>query len=140
MDVSRSRLLLALAVAVPLTLAACAPAAVDHAPQSICDLKQHPVYIVGGEVHGLRGIGLKLQNGHGEEVRIGSDGTFIFNSPVDDGSDYAVTIAREPISPVQSCTLDHGHGRINGRDAMEIAVTCTGIGMLAAQGATYERY
>lgn len=82
-------------------------------------------YVVGGEVSGLRGIGLTLKNGRGQEAHIKSDGAFIFNESVEDKSDYVVTIEREPIAPVQSCSLENAMGRVAGRDVMTITVRCT---------------
>jgi hypothetical protein len=82
------------------------------------------VYVVGGEVSGLRGIGLTLKNARGHEVHIKNDGAFIFNESVEDKSDYIVTIEREPIAPVQSCSIDNAKGKVAGKDAMTISIRC----------------
>lgn len=40
------------------------------------------IYMVGGQVTGLRGIGLTLRDGRGEVVKIKNDGSFVFASPM----------------------------------------------------------
>jgi hypothetical protein len=48
---------------------------------------------------GLRGIGLSLKIGNGDEVKIDDDGKFVFGTWATEGSEYDVILAREPISP-----------------------------------------
>lgn len=84
-------------------------------------------YAVGGHVRGLDGIGLTLRSVDGEEVKIEADGKFVFGRRLDDRTAYAVTIVREPISPVQACIVERASGRIEGRNAMDIEVVCSTV-------------
>jgi deoxyhypusine synthase len=52
-------------------------------------------------------LGFKHYKG---EINVDDDGKFVFGSRFENGSDYVVQIAREPISPVQSCVVDRGAG------------------------------
>lgn len=81
-------------------------------------------YVVGGHVRGLEGIGLSLRNSHGDEVAVDDDGKFVFGSRVGNWTEYEVTVAREPISPAQTCTVERAAGRINGKNVMNIDVVC----------------
>ncbi len=111
-----------LAALLPVFAVACAPAAVDQvaAPKP----QIGPSYVIGGHVQGLRGIGLSLKISNGDEVKVDDDGKFVFGTWATEGSTYDVVIAREPISPVQSCVVENGTGRISGKNAMDIVVTC----------------
>jgi len=81
-------------------------------------------FVVGGHVRGLEGIGLSLRSARGEEVRVDDDGKFVFGNRSPNWSEYEVTIAREPISPAQSCTIERASGRINGMNVMNVDVVC----------------
>ena len=109
-----------------LSLTACAPAVMAEAPAAP---GTRPEFVVGGHVTGLRGIGLALRNERGEEIKVDDDGKFVFGSRLGDGSEFAVTIEREPISPVQSCFIARGKGKIAGRNAMDITVLCSDISL-----------
>jgi hypothetical protein len=113
-----------------LTTAGCASSSSSTSPvaPTIVSHKKSAggAYVIGGEVTGLRGIGLTLKSSRGHEVHIKNDGAFIFNESVEDKSDYVVTIEREPIAPLQSCAIERGaKGKVAGRDAMEISIRCT---------------
>jgi hypothetical protein len=116
------KLTLAVAAALAASLVACSPAASHEASSPA---HYGPAYVVGGHVTGLRGIGLSLRGAGGEEVDVTDDGKFVFGALLPDGAAYDVAISREPISPVQSCTVTHGAGKIAGRSAMTIDVVCT---------------
>jgi hypothetical protein len=105
-----------------LLLVACAPAARHDV---LVPLTYGTEYVVGGHVMGLRGIGLTLRDARGAEIKVDDDGRFVFGSRLENGSEYSVQIAREPISPVQTCFVDHGTGKIDGRNAMDLLVLCT---------------
>lgn len=111
-----------------LSLAACTSAPLVGEPSKAAGaspLSYRPEYAVGGRVRGLEGVGLTLRGLHGEVVKIDDDGRFAFGTRLLDGSSYNVTVAQEPISPVQSCVVERGAGRIIGRNALEITVECT---------------
>jgi len=87
-----------------------------------------PNYTVGGQIQGLTGSGLVLQNNEGDDLPISSEnGTLIFTfSPVMiDGSDYTVTVLSQPNNPNQICTVNNGNGTVNGAAVSNVTVTCS---------------
>ncbi len=110
-----------------LSLTGCSAAA-SRAPETARSSHDEPSYreefVVGGHVRGLEGIGLTLRSANGESVTVDDDGKFVFHGRLENWSEYEVTIAREPISPVQSCVVERGVGRINGKNAMTVEVSC----------------
>jgi len=118
--------LLALAFALLVPSVACTSA--TKAPASAPALRASgPSYVVGGHVQGLHGIGLSLKISNGDEVKVDDDGKFVFPTWATEGSSYDVVIAREPISPMQSCSIERGKGHIEGKNAMDILVTCKDV-------------
>lgn len=81
-------------------------------------------FVVGGHVRGLEGIGLSLRTVRGEEVKVDDDGKFVFGNRVANWSEYEVVVAREPISPAQTCVVERGSGRVNGKNVMNVDVVC----------------
>lgn len=73
-----------------------------------------PPRSVGGNVSGLSGTGLVLQNNSGNDLSIGTSGTFTFSASVAEGSPYAVTIKTQPSSPSQTCAVGNGSGTAPG--------------------------
>ncbi|MCA9588582.1 MAG: hypothetical protein KC657_24865 [Myxococcales bacterium] len=105
---------------------ACAPAASAHPePATPTAESYRPAYVVGGRVRGLEGIGLSLRDADGRLLQVDDDGRFAFGTRLEDGTPYAVEIAREPISPVQSCVIVNGKGTISGANAVSVEVVCT---------------
>jgi hypothetical protein len=80
---------------------------------------------VGGTVSGLGGTGLVLQNNGGDDLSISGDGQFHFVTPVASGVDFTVTVAAQPASPAQSCTVSGGSGTVGGGDVATVTVNCT---------------
>ncbi len=80
-------------------------------------------YPVGGNVIGLAGTGLVLQNNDGDSLAINSNGNFTF-TPLTDGSDYKVTVISHPHSPNQICTVTNGTGALSGTNVTDVVVTC----------------
>jgi hypothetical protein len=108
-------------------LVACAPA-VTHGPQALTSTKRpRDEYVVGGRVTGLEGIGLTLRASNGDEVKVDDDGRFAFPTRLEDGTDYEVTLAREPIAPVQRCMVERGAGKVEGKNAVQISVVCATV-------------
>ncbi len=54
-------------------------------------------FTVGGQVTGLTGSGLVLQNNGGDNLTVNQTGTFTFGTPVVTGSPYSVTVLRPRI-------------------------------------------
>ncbi len=89
-------------------------------------------YSVGGTLSGLINGTLTLQNNTGNDLQLTSDGIFEFTTPIDDLSNYAVTVKTNPNVPRQTCVvtggssgLNDGTGQFAGNDYTDIVVTCT---------------
>ncbi|MDZ7791397.1 MAG: cadherin-like domain-containing protein [Xanthomonadales bacterium] len=82
---------------------------------------------IGGEVSGLQGTGLVLQNNGGDNLPISTDGPFTFATPLLDGSAYEVTVLSQPADPAQNCTIDNPSGVVSGSDVSNVQVTCVTI-------------
>lgn len=83
-----------------------------------------PGYTVGGSVSGLTGTGLVLELNGLHELAV-SAGSFVFDHEVPDGDTYNVTVATQPASPLQYCSVAMGTGTIHGEDVTNVAVTCS---------------
>ena len=81
-------------------------------------------FTVGGNVGGLAGTGLVLQINAGDDLAISTDGDFTFNTPLTDGSDYAVSVLTPPTDPDQACNISDGNGTLNGFDITDVAIMC----------------
>jgi hypothetical protein len=79
-------------------------------------------YTIGGNVSGLSGDGLVLQNNGADDLNITADGPFSFTTALQQGSAYAVTIATQPSD--QNCTVSNGSGVLNGADVADVTVGC----------------
>jgi hypothetical protein len=82
-------------------------------------------FTVGGTVTGLSGSGLVLQNG-GATLSVTAKGSFAF-PPVASGTTYDVTVATQPSSPTQSCTVTGGQGLVGGANVTSVQVACTTV-------------
>ena len=81
-------------------------------------------FTVGGNVSGLTGSGLMLQNNGGDYLPIGADGSFTFASTLDDGNAYNVTVFAQPGDPSQTCSVSNGSGNLAGGNVTNVAVDC----------------
>jgi len=81
-------------------------------------------YTVGGQIEGLMGNGLVLQNDGSDDLTISEDGTFSFSPAMINGSDYSVTVLTQPDNPNQTCTVSNGSGTVSGAAVSSVAVTC----------------
>jgi len=81
-----------------------------------------PTYTIGGTVSGLSGT-VVLQNNGEDNLIVTSDGDFTFDTPLDNDSDYAVTVLTEPDG--QACSITHDSGTVSGADVTNVTVTCT---------------
>ena len=79
---------------------------------------------IGGNVVGLLGVGLVLQDNGGNNLPISASGTFSFGTPITNGSTYAVTVLSQPNSPTQTCTVTNGSGTAIG-NVGNIQITCS---------------
>lgn len=79
-------------------------------------------FTVGGNVQGLSGTGLTLQNNGINNLAISADGNFSFSVAFASGSSYSVTIATQPSG--QICSVTNGTGTINGANITNVQVSC----------------
>lgn len=81
-------------------------------------------YRVGGTVSGLTGTGLALRNGV-DTLPISEDGTFMFETAVEEGVTYSVTVDAQPMTPAQTCVVTNGSGTVATNNITDIGVECT---------------
>ena len=80
-------------------------------------------YVVGGQVHGLEADGLILLNNGDDDLEVAADDEwFIFDTELEDGEDYNVTVSVVP--PEHSCDVTNGSGTIEGANVDDIQVRC----------------
>jgi hypothetical protein len=87
---------------------------------------------IGGNVVGLLGIGLVLQNNGADDLAIATSNPFTFKTAVAIGSAYDVTVHTQPTSPKQTCTVTNGSGTASA-NVGNIQVTCS-TGTLSVGG------
>ncbi len=91
-----------------------------------------PTYSVGGNVSGLTGTGLALQNNGADTLSVTADGAFTFTTALADGSAYVVTVSSQPTG--QSCSVSNGSGTIATADVSNVAVTCVAVATYSVGG------
>jgi hypothetical protein len=79
-------------------------------------------FFIGGSVSGLSAPGLVLQNNGGDDLNIMSNGGFVFDEPLTNGSNYAVSISAEPNG--QACSVSNAAGIVAGDDVIDVMVSC----------------
>ncbi len=82
-------------------------------------------HTVSGTVSGLAGTGLVLRSNGTDDLAITADGTFVFTTPIASGAAYAVTVAAQPTSPSQTCTVTGGAGSIGSANVSSVSINCT---------------
>lgn len=82
----------------------------------------NPPRYIGGSVAGLIGM-LVLGNNNNDVLRIINNGSFQFDSTVDDNTDYSVSVLNQPTA--QTCTVSEGTG-VAHADINQIALSCSG--------------
>ncbi len=82
-------------------------------------------YSIGGSVTGLVGSGLVLQDNLGNDLPIGSNGSFTFSALLATGSAYSVTVLTS--SPAQTCAVTNGSGTVAAANITTVQVSCTTI-------------
>ena len=89
-------------------------------------------YSVGGQVTGLIGTGLILQNNGADNLTVTTNGTFTFATPAKNGDAYSITVLVQPSKPSQVCNVTNGAGTVSGNVGLPV-VTCS-TGTLAIGG------
>ena len=82
-------------------------------------------YTIGGKVSGLpEGDQLILLNNETDKLVIEANGLFSFTTPLDDGSQYTITIQAQPKRPNWTCELENDTGILAGMDVTDVIVDC----------------
>jgi alpha-tubulin suppressor-like RCC1 family protein len=81
-------------------------------------------FSLGGNVSGLSGTGLVLQNNDGNNLSINANGSFSFSTTINRGSGYNVTILTQPSNPTQNCAVTNGFGASIIGNVTNIQVAC----------------
>jgi hypothetical protein len=84
-------------------------------------------FSIGGNVHGLTGVGLILTNNGVDNIGIAANGPFKFTTSLANGLPYNVAVVTQPNGPTQSCTLTNNAGTVNGADITNIDVSCVDV-------------
>jgi hypothetical protein len=89
---------------------------------------------IGGTVSGLgTGLNLSITNNGTDSLNITSNGSFTFNTPVQNGSEYNVSIITQPMG--QICSISGGSGVAN-TNVNSISVVCAYLPGAAPQSFT----
>jgi len=82
-------------------------------------------YSIGGRVFGLpENDHVVLLNNEADKFNIEANGFFTFATPLDDGSQYEVTIDTQPKRPNWTCELENAAGVLAGMDVTDVIVDC----------------
>jgi len=87
-------------------------------------------FTIGGNVSGLVGTGLVLQNNGTDDLAINADGSFTFPTATEDGGSYNVSILTQPDGPDEICSISGGAGTISGEIVNDVSVTCVSEDMI----------
>ena len=79
-------------------------------------------YVVSGTVTGLEGQ-LVLQNNSKDDLTISKDGTFRFETNINQNEKFNVETFREPCE--QGCAIENGSGTINGKNIDNVKINCS---------------
>ncbi|MCF6257475.1 MAG: hypothetical protein L3J98_12085 [Gammaproteobacteria bacterium] len=86
-----------------------------------------PNYTVGGQVEGLTGSGLVLQNNGSDNLTISANGVFSFSPTAIDGDEYTVSVLTQPGNPNQICIVNNDNGTIRDAAVSNVTVICSTI-------------
>ncbi|MCB1157295.1 MAG: putative Ig domain-containing protein, partial [Leptospiraceae bacterium] len=83
-------------------------------------------YTMGGTISGFgSGTDLSITDGAGNTLTLPA-GSSTFTFPLrDSGSSYSVTIATQPTSPWQTCTVTNGSGNLTNANITNVSISCT---------------
>ncbi|MFV0542425.1 MAG: Kelch repeat-containing protein [Marinicella pacifica] len=82
-------------------------------------------YLVGVHVNGLLpGNSVILQNNLNDDLTVNHDGSFVFNTLLENRQNYSISIESFPDNPIQFCWVLNGNGIIKARDVENVIVNC----------------
>jgi DNA-binding beta-propeller fold protein YncE len=90
-----------------------------------CGSSPPATYNVGGNVSGLKGSGLVLQDNGGDNLAVQSNGSFAFTTPLATGAAYAVTVLTQPSNPSQTCMVTSSGRTVASSNVTNVSVVCT---------------
>jgi len=80
------------------------------------------LYTIGGTVSGLTGTTLVLQDNGGNNLSVGTNGSFTFTNSVASGYTYSVTVLAQPTG--QFCTVTNGSGTASA-NVTNVQIACS---------------
>ncbi|HUW75535.1 MAG TPA: DUF3443 family protein [Gallionella sp.] len=80
-------------------------------------------YTIGGAVSGLSGSQVTLLDNGGNNTPISANGSFVFSTPIANGSAYSVTVGSQPSG--QTCWVTYGSGTVSSANITNVAVVCS---------------
>lgn len=87
-----------------------------------CEINQ---YFIGGYVLDIIPDNyMVLQNNFKDNLIITEEGAFVFTTPLDDESDFEVSIQYQPDDPIQTCEIINNSGTLNGNDVDNVIINC----------------
>ena len=85
-------------------------------------------YTIGGNITGIAGTGMVVQDNGNDPLPLTANGAFTFKMLVPTGGKYAVTIATQPSSPSQTCTIGAGTGSGTATaNVTNVTITCPAV-------------
>ena len=93
-------------------------------------------FTIGGNVTGLTGTGLVLQDNGGDNLPVTANGSFTFATSIASGKTYLVTVLTQPTNPGQTCTVTPSTATTVTANVTTVAATCTTNAVTATIGGT----
>lgn len=93
-------------------------------------------FAIWGQVSGLTGSGLVLQNNGADDLAVTGNGPVRFAGKLQSGAPYLVTILSQPIEPELVCAVTGGAGTVGSADVTTVAVDCVNDAVTATGAAT----
>lgn len=88
---------------------------------SVSVICSNNAFTVGGTISGLNGNAILLNNSINPTL-VSANGDFIFSKSVAQGSQYNVTVSRNP--PAQTCSVTNGTGTISSTNVTNVQIVC----------------
>ena len=92
------------------------------------DVDDDAGFEVGGIATGVDDGGLILQNNGADDLAVEEDGFFVFETELEDGDSYDVTVLQTPTD--HDCEVSAGSGTIDGASVSDVAVDCEESGQV----------
>lgn len=87
-------------------------------------------FTVGGDVSGLEADPVVIALNDDETLSVDEDGEFVFETELDHGTDYAVSVDEQPDD--RGCDVQNGTGTIDDVDVDDVQVECFGAPALSS--------